>query len=155
MQRERKLRKVLAILGAVVLSFETAAPSGAYAVTLCPPGTMAWTETQLFMGRNIAGEEGVSQEDWRAFTIAEIIPRFNNGFTVVDGAGYWRGESCKTVALHGGCEKTKVLLIQYAPSPEAEASVNAIANAYIELFSQSSVMRSDQSVCTQFYNAKK
>ena len=79
----------------------------------CPPSTLAWTETRLFFGRNIAGSAEVSAEQWRRFTTQEIIPRFGDGFTVLDASGYWRGEGCKPddvetggARLAGGCEKS-------------------------------------------------
>lgn len=120
----------------------------------CPDGTLTWTETQLFMGRGIPASAGggeVSDAQWQEFTDAEIIPRFGSGFTVLNGAGYWKGEGCTAANLPGGCERTKLLLVQYAPSKEADAAVTAVANAYRTRFSQQSVMRSDSPVCTQFY----
>lgn len=118
----------------------------------CKPGFMEWSETRLFFGRDIGDVGEVSDEQWRRFTIDEIIPRFSDGFTVLDASGYWRGEGCepKDVALSGGCEKTRVLLVHYAPSPEADAKLKAITQAYINHFDQEAVMRSDTPVCTQF-----
>lgn len=124
------------------------------ASSTCPPDTLAWTETRLFFGRDIGDVGEVSQEQWRDFTVAEIIPRFGDGFTVLDGAGYWKGASCKAVLVDGGCEKSKILLVQYPPSSDlgtgADAKLNAIAAAYIKQFNQEAVMRSDTPVCTQF-----
>lgn len=116
----------------------------------CPPSTLAWTETRLFFGRGIGDSGEVTPAQWRDFTVAEIIPRYGDGFTVIDGAGYWKGASCKAVLVDGGCEKAKVLLVQYPPSPEADAKLKAIAKAYIKQFKQEAVMRSDSAVCTQF-----
>lgn len=121
---------------------------------VCSPSTLAWTETRLFFGRDIGDVGEVSQAQWRDFAAAEIIPRFADGFTVLDGAGYWKGASCKAVLVDGGCEKSKILLVQYAPSDAADAKLKAIASAYIEQFSQEAVMRSDSAVCTQFYTGK-
>jgi Protein of unknown function (DUF3574) len=126
-------------------------------VTDCAPGFEALRETRLFMGRDIKGTREVSDADWRAFVKAEVIPRFPDGFTVFDGAGYWRG--CEGMATpnpsqNGVCEKSKLLLIQYAPSEKASSAVSAIAQAYITAFSQQAVMRSDTQVCTQFISGK-
>jgi len=120
----------------------------------CAEGSMAWTETRLFMGRDIpkaAGGGEVSSVQWQAFTNTEIIPRFSTGFTVLDAAGFWQGEGCTVADLPGGCERSKMLLVQYVPSAEAEAAINAVATAYRTRFSQQSVMRSDHAVCTRFY----
>jgi len=118
----------------------------------CASSTFAWTETRLFFGRDIGDVGEVTAEQWRDFTVAEVIPRFGDGFTVLDGAGYWKGASCKAVLVDGGCEKSKILLVQYPPSFEADAKLKAIAAAYIKQFSQEAVMRSDSAVCTQFYS---
>ncbi len=120
----------------------------------CPPDTLAWTETRLFFGRDIGDVGEVTAEQWRDFTVAEIIPRFSDGFTVLDGTGYWKGSSCKAVLVDGGCEKSKILLVQYPPTIEADAKLKAIASAYIKQFSQEAIMRSDSPVCTQFYSKK-
>lgn len=116
------------------------------------PCPNVWIETRLFLGRNIGESAKVSDEQWRDFVSREIVSRFKTGFTVVDAAGYWSGESCKKIDLQGGCEKTKLVVIQYPPSKEADNSVKAIALAYIAKFKQAAVMRSDQVVCTQFYD---
>lgn len=126
----------------------------ASALISCPPSTLAWTETRLFFGRDIGATGEVTPEQWRDFTVVEIIPRFGEGFTVLDGAGYWKGESCRAVMVDGGCEKAKILLVQYPPSPDADAKLKAIAGAYIKRFDQEAVMRSDSAVCTQFISGK-
>lgn len=127
-----------------------AEPAGAHPA--CPEGTLEWVETRLFFGRDIGETGEVSDAQWRDFAVAEIIPRFGDGFTVIDGAGYWQGESCQAnhVSLEGGCEKTKILLVQHAPSGEADSKLAAIADAYIKRFEQEAVMRADAPVCTRF-----
>jgi len=126
--------------------------SSVFAHPVCPSNTLAWTETRLFFGRDIGDGSEVTSEQWRDFTVAEIIPRFGDGFTVLDGAGYWKGASCKAVLVGGGCEKSKILLVQYPPSDAADVKLKAIAAAYIKQFAQDAVMRSDSPVCTQFYS---
>lgn len=137
-----------------MLMLLSAAAMMASAPTLaeCKPGFLAWTETRLFFGRDIGETGEVSDEQWREFAVSEVIPRFGDGFTVLDASGYWQGESCQAhhVSLDGGCEKTKILLVQYAPSAEAEIKLSAITQAYIKRFDQEAVMRSDTPVCTQF-----
>ena len=64
---------------------------GGYAVSTCPEGTDSFAEYQLFFGRSNAGGEVVSDETWAAFLADTVTPRFPDGFTVVDGAGQWRG----------------------------------------------------------------
>lgn len=147
---------MLRLLSAVLLTLGTTSSSFSSATIVCPSNTLAWTETRLFFGRDIGETGEVSAEQWRDFTVAEIIPRFGDGFTVIDGAGYWQGEACKAgnIALNGGCEKTKILLVQYGADAGADNKLNAIADAYIKRFNQEAVMRSDTPVCTQFITPK-
>ncbi len=147
--------KAKMLVGVTFLSYILDVPVLAHPI--CPVGTFAWTETRLFFGRDIGDVGEVTPAQWRDFATAEIIPRFGDGFTVLDASGYWRGEGCKPdeieagdAELAGGCEKTKLLLVQYPPSAEADAKLNAIARAYIDRFKQEAVMRSDSAVCTRF-----
>ncbi|MBO6503298.1 MAG: DUF3574 domain-containing protein [Kordiimonadaceae bacterium] len=144
-------------LAVAALSLGLIASCDFEASATCPTGTLEWTETRLFFGRDIGETREVSDEQWRDFAVSEVIPRFGDGFTVLDASGYWQGESCHSpnhtahhVNLDGGCEKTKILLVQYAPSVEAETKLQAITQAYIERFDQEAVMRSDTPACTQF-----
>lgn len=41
-------------------------------------------------------------------------------------------------------------MVQYEPSAEAEARLQAITQVYITRFDQEAVMRSDTAVCTRF-----
>jgi hypothetical protein len=118
----------------------------------CPAGALAFTETRLFMGQDIGGAATVSEADWHAFLKAEVIPRFPDGFTVLDGAGYWKG--CKKLDTQGVCERSKLLLIQYAPSEPVNEKMLNVMDAYIAKFQQQAVMRSDRQVCTWFYGGK-
>lgn len=138
------LGKLFLVMSLIFLNFTHSANAS------CLSPKLAWTETRLFFGRDIGDTGEVTPAQWRDFTVAEIIPRFGDGFTVLDGAGYWKGASCKAVLVDGGCEKAKILLVQYPPSEAADAKLKAIAKAYIKQFRQEAVMRSDNAVCTRF-----
>ena len=47
-------------------------------------------ETQLFFGMSKPKGGTVSGRDWDAFVAREVSPRFPEGFSVIDGAGFWR-----------------------------------------------------------------
>lgn len=118
----------------------------------CPEGAALLTETRLFMGRGNNGTGMVSDAEWRQFVKSDIIPRFPDGFTVLDGAGYWK--SCNRFETKGECEKTKVLLVQYEKSAATETKITGIMDAYIIQFDQQAVMRSDIKSCTWFYTGQ-
>lgn len=97
--------KLRLVLGVFAVVFSNYGPAHAN----CPANTLTWTQTQLFFGRDIGETGEVSDAQWRDFAVEEIIPRFGDGFSVYDVAGYWQGESCQAhhVNLEGGCEKPK------------------------------------------------
>ena len=71
--------------------------SGCMAAPSCLPGEEGFTESRLYFGRSIEGQpepDAVTEADWADFVAAEVTPRFPNGFTVLDGAGHWRGCGC-------------------------------------------------------------
>lgn len=103
-------------------------------------------ETQLFFGMSKPKGGTVSERDWQAFVTAEIAPRFPEGFSVLDGAGFWRdAASAKTIS-----ERAKVVVRMHAESAEADAAIGAIVAAYKTRFQQDAVMRVDRPVCAQF-----
>ena len=103
-------------------------------------------ETQLFFGTSKPDGGIVSANDWQAFVTAEIAPRFPEGFSVLDGAGYWRdAATAKTIS-----EKSKVVVRMHDEGPGADAAIEAIIGAYKARFHQDAVLRVDRPVCAQF-----
>jgi hypothetical protein len=103
-------------------------------------------ETQLFFGMSKPQGGTVSEREWQAFAAAEIAPRFPEGFSVLDGAGYWRDQaSGKTIS-----EKSKVVVRMHGGEADADAAIGAIVAAYKIRFQQDAVLRVDRPVCAQF-----
>jgi hypothetical protein len=116
------------------------APDGA-----CSVGE-AMVETQLFFGLSKPKGGTVSAREWQAFVAGEIAPRFPEGFSVIDGAGYWRdGATQRTIS-----EKSKVVVRLHPVSREADAAIGAIVEAYKTTFEQEAVLRVDRPVCARF-----
>lgn len=106
----------------------------------------AMVETQLFFGLSKPGGGTVSERDWQTFVAAEIAPRFPEGFSVLDGAGFWRDVATrKTIS-----ERSKLVVRVHAEGSEADAAIGAIVDSYKTRFQQDAVMRVDRLVCTQF-----
>jgi hypothetical protein len=137
--------RALAVLVAVVVlsgCAGVAAPEAARACRLGAP----MVETQLFFGLSKPQGRTVSERDWQVFVTAEIAPRFPEGFSVLDGAGFWRdAASAKTIS-----EKSKVVVRMHAESAEADTAIAAIVATYKTRFQQDAVMRVDRPVCAQF-----
>jgi hypothetical protein len=106
----------------------------------------AMVETQLFFGMNKPKGGTVSERDWQAFVATEIAPRFPEGFSVLDGAGFWRDAATKKTIS----EKSKVVVRMHADGADADGAIGAIVQAYKSRFQQDAVMRVDRPVCTQF-----
>jgi hypothetical protein len=103
-------------------------------------------ETQLFFGMSKPKADAVSEREWQAFVADEIVPRFPEGFSVLDGAGFWRdAATAKTIS-----EKSKVVVRMHAAGAGADEAIGAIVAAYKTRFQQDAVMRVDRPVCTQF-----
>lgn len=103
-------------------------------------------ETQLFFGLSKPNGGTVSERDWQAFVTAEIAPRFPEGFSVLDGAGFWRDAATKKTIS----EKSRLVVRLHADGAAADAAIGAIVDSYKTRFQQDAVMRVDRPVCTQF-----
>lgn len=106
----------------------------------------AMVETQLYFGMNKPKGGTVSGREWQAFVVREVTPRFPEGFSVIDGAGFWRDEATqKTIS-----EKSKVIVRLHPPSAGADRAIGAIVDAYKTKFEQDAVLRVDRPVCAKF-----
>ena len=99
---------------------------------------------QLFFGRNVGDQPGVSNEAFRKFLDEEITPRFPDGLTVLDGGGQWQGPENKLIR-----EASKVVLI-VMPKKGDRAKVDQVRDAYKRRFKQDSVLLVTQDTCVSF-----
>lgn len=112
----------------------------------CPAGGEVMRRTELYFGLAIPGGGMVGDGEWSAFLNAEVTPRFPDGMTVDETSGQWRDAATgKTVREH-----SRVVMVLYLPSPEAEAAIEAIRAAYKTRFRQDSVLRLDETDCVAF-----
>ncbi|HLZ77578.1 DUF3574 domain-containing protein [Phenylobacterium sp.] len=111
----------------------------------CPAGQEAQRTAQLFFGRNIGGQPGVSEAEFQKFIDQEITPKFPDGLTVMDGGGQWRGDENKLIR-----EAAKVVLIVLPKRGDASGRIEAVRNAYKARFHQDSVLLITQSSCVSF-----
>jgi hypothetical protein len=119
-------------------------PTGNAAAT-CAAGE-AMAETQLYFGMSKPKGGTVSAREWEKFVASEITPRFPEGFSVLDGAGFWRdGATQKTIS-----EKSKVVVRLHQRSDDANQAIGAIIAAYKTQFEQEAVLRVERPVCAQF-----
>ncbi|PGH53275.1 hypothetical protein CRT60_25595 [Azospirillum palustre] len=106
----------------------------------------AMIEAQLFFGRNIGNEIGVSERDWTDFLNGEVTPRFPNGLTVTDGSGHWRDiETGRLVR-----EPSKILTLLADGDPATLGLIREIVDLYKGRFHQQSVALVVRPVCVSF-----
>lgn len=107
----------------------------------------AWVATQLFLGRNIPGGREVSDREWQDFVESVVAARFPQGFSVIDGTGFWKDRVTSETLQ----ERSKVLMILHAGGNADEAALAEISAAYIERYDQQAVLRADRPSCIRFY----
>ena len=101
---------------------------------------------QMYFGRNIGGDLGVSDEEWATFVDAEITRRFPSGLTVTDAQGQWRDSESGAIVR----EPSKLLTVFLANESRDRAALEAIADAYKTQFQQQAVAMVIERSCVSF-----
>lgn len=115
--------------------------------TLCEAyAAGAMIEAQLFFGRNIGNELGVSDREWSDFLDREVTPRFPNGLTVVDASGHWRDIQTGHLVR----EPSKILTLLADGDPATLQLIHEIVDLYKDRFHQQSVGLAIRPVCVSF-----
>lgn len=110
----------------------------------CQPGERPMVRDALYLGRNRPGGT-VSDAQWRTFVDDAVVPRFPDGFTVIQAEGHWRSGS-------GAIEReaSQVLIVLHADDADSRAAVAAIAADYKRQFQQEAVLRERSPACVTF-----
>lgn len=108
----------------------------------------AWQEARLYFGQSIPDGRQVEAEQWRGFLDAVVAPRFPDGFTVLEGTGFWRDR----VSDETEAEGSKVLVVLHDDGETSRRALEEIAADYIARFQQQAVLRADRPVCVEFYS---
>jgi hypothetical protein len=142
--------KTLGSVFSVVVSslwFAYALPSNrSLAASSCPVDGVTMSKVELYFGLDIPGGGRVDPVAWQTFVDKEVTPRFPNGLTIDQVSGQWRDvKTGKTIQ-----EPSRVLMILYNPSAEAERAIEDIRAAYKSQFQQDAVMRLDETNCVSF-----
>jgi Protein of unknown function (DUF3574) len=135
----------LAIAAAGLLLSGCVSVTGAPPTPACPAGHTYQQTAQLFFGRNIGHEPGVSDADFRKFMDEEVTPRFPDGLTVLDGGGQWRGKDEVLIR-----EASKVVLLVLPKGRDSGARIEAVRDAYKARFRQEAVLVITQGACISF-----
>jgi len=101
-----------------------------------PAGLQRARVERLYFGRNIGDTALVSDSAWTAFARDVLTPAFPEGATVLDAAGQWRAPDGTTVR-----ERSVVVELVVLATPDVEARVQRVMDAYKRRFVQQSVLR--------------
>jgi hypothetical protein len=101
---------------------------------------------QMYFGRNIGGELGVSDEEWTTFVDTVVTPRFPNGLTITDAAGQWRDTETGAIVR----EPSKLLTLFLGDEARDRAALDEVAEAYKSQFRQQAVALVVERSCVSF-----
>jgi uncharacterized protein DUF3574 len=111
----------------------------------CRAPLEAWTEIDLYLGRDIAGDGTVTEAEFRRFLSEVVTPRFPDGLSVLDVAGQFRDGKGRIVR-----EPSKLLVVLVPDASAAAKKVGQIIAAYEKRFRQESVLHAEHPVCVSF-----
>lgn len=137
------MKRIVATIAAATALSGCASVSAA--PTICPAGQEPMRMAQLFFGRSIGDQPGVSDQAFRKFVDEELTPRFPDGLTILEGGGQWRGSENKLIR-----EASKIVLIVLPRRGDVSAKVNAARDAYKRRFRQDSVLLLTQETCVSY-----
>jgi transcription termination factor NusB/uncharacterized protein YacL (UPF0231 family) len=93
-------------------------------------------QEDLYFGRNITGAGEVSEAEFQKFLAREITPRFPDGLTVYEANGQFLDSTGNLIQ-----EPSKVVSLIFEDTPENEAAIEQITQAYKQQFQQESVLQ--------------
>lgn len=137
----------LVIMSAMLATGGCISVSEARLATVAPACAIGqpMVETVLYLGMARPGGS-VSRYEFQQFVEAEVAPRWKEGFTILEGQGYWLSEQSGATEQ----EPSRVLVRLHDGGAEASAGVEAIRDAYIAAFDQEAVLRTDRPACADF-----
>lgn len=91
---------------------------------------------EIYFGLSRPDGTTITETDWDNFVNEEIVPRFPEGFTIVDSKGYWHDYSTNVTIS----ENSKIVIIYGGFSEEDIQKIIDLKNIYKEEFEQDSVM---------------
>ena len=110
------------------------------------PCSQPMVETKLFFGLSRPDGKSVTTREFESFVTREIVHRFPEGFTIVNGTGRWfDAQSKRTIT-----ENTRILIRLHGTTDAENRAIDEIAQDYKQEFHQESVLRTDSPTCPTF-----
>ena len=86
----------------------------------------------------------VGNQEFCGFVLDEIIPRFPDGFTILDGMGTWKNKAGEII--HENC-KIVCLVVNSWENADVQLKIYDIRNKYCERYNQGSVLVTVSALC--------
>lgn len=132
------------LMSPIIVATALAGCAPAVTTPICPHAAM--TETRLYFGLSEPSGRIINDRAFADFVAKDVTPRIPAGFTIHQGRGFWKDEaSPRTIS-----EDSRILVHLHQASPETNAALDAIADAYKARFRQQAVMRTDSVTCVEF-----
>jgi Protein of unknown function (DUF3574) len=143
----RRRAAVLVALATIGLGLSGGPESAAAQAPPCHAPALPMLRVELMFGRNVGDDLAVTEDAWASFLAIEVVPRFPDGFSVVDAAGPRTDKPTANLFLS---EPSKIIIIIAPDRPETEQRIAAVEAAYKKQFQQQSVVVASRSVCASF-----
>lgn len=142
------MRTLSKLIGVVVifLLFVSTFPQSSLASSSCPVEGKTMSKVELYFGLDIPGGGRVKPLEWQRFVNDVITPQFPDGLTIDKISGQWRDAATEETIQ----ENSRVVMILYKASENAEQAIEDIRATYKSQFQQDSVMRLDEINCVSF-----
>jgi hypothetical protein len=139
-------RRTAAMAALAIIGLGLLPPPAAAQGPPCHAPALPMLRIELMFGRNVGDDLAVTEDAWAGFLSSEVVPRFPDGFTVVDAAGP-RTDKPTNLFL---AEPSKIVIIIAPDGPDTEQRIAAIEASYKTRFQQQSVVVASRSVCASF-----
>lgn len=112
----------------------------------CPVEGNNMSKVELYFGLDIPSGGSVEPVEWQKFIDDVITPKFPDGLSIDKISGQWQdAKTDETIK-----EESRMVMILYKASPEAEQAIEDIRATYKSQFQQDSVMRLNEMNCVSF-----
>ncbi|WP_298723981.1 DUF3574 domain-containing protein [uncultured Ferrovibrio sp.] len=124
-------------------------------VILLAAGLYLWSDpltfcrqrtTSLVFGTAMGSDRKVEAADWARFVDEAILPRFPDGFTLLEAQGAWRASDSGAAVR----EDSHILMVARPRDGAIDGKLAAIIDEYKARFRQDSVLRMDQCSAYEF-----
>lgn len=107
-----------------------------------------WVRAELYCGMSRRDGSTVTDAQWQAFLDRYVTPRFPTGFTVLNASGQY--QSMEDGKLYREPSRVLVILFPREFQADAERKLQQVAQDYIGMFEQESVLKVESESSVRF-----